>query len=162
MENLHLLVVAIGMCAAYFTLVYFFAFFFEKRIAKLSRNSLFSILLIICMSALSYQIAFAIPDPELGNRVLHGLGGGFIAFVVCVLAARDIKLRANTFQLFFISFLIVSTLGIANEVLECILQNTLGARFATSINDTWFDLISNTIGAIVGAVCSLPFFKGDK
>ncbi len=54
---------------------------------------------------------------ELSNRVLHVFGGGFLAFLICFLAALDSRVRIRRFQFFLFSFLIVIALGVANEIL---------------------------------------------
>ena len=156
---MQLIVITIGLCITYFALIYTLGYFFENRFPKIPKRAPLSVALIFIMSMASYQIAFAFSNPDLSNRVLHGLGGGFVAFLVCFLAARDIGLKINRFQFFFISFLLVAFLGVANEILECILQVSFNLQFAPSIRDTWYDLISNTIGTLTAALISVPFFK---
>ena len=51
------------------------------------------------------------------------------------------------------------SLGVANEIMEFILQNYAGFTFSTSINDTWYDLTSNVVGSIISALCFLPFIQ---
>ena len=57
------------------------------------------------------------------------------------------------FQFFVMSLMIASCFGIANELLESIMQLGLSSThvFATNIADTWYDLWANSIGAILGA-----------
>jgi hypothetical protein len=97
--------------------------------------------------------------PEFSNRVLHAYGGGFMAFLVCFLVVRDSKLSLTKFQFFIFSFLIVAALGVANEILEFFLQNYAGMIFSSHINDTWYDLMSNTIGSLIATVCFVPCIK---
>jgi glycopeptide antibiotics resistance protein len=91
-------------------------------------------------------------------------GGGFLSLLICFLATRNSKTSLSKFQFFIISSLIVSTMGVANEIIEFLLQNytNLDFTFAQTINDTWLDLISNTIGALLGAILLTPFVRSRK
>jgi hypothetical protein len=115
------------------------------------------LLIIFVLSILGYIIAFSIPNPELGNRILHGFGGGFMALLAFFLAVKDTNIKLRKFQFFFFSLAVVAALGVANEILEFFLQNYVGLIFAESINDTWYDLISNTVGSLIAALLFLPF-----
>lgn len=100
-----------------------------------------------------------IPDRVLANRFLHTFGGGFLVVLVCFLAIKDSNTTVNKFQFFIISISMAALFGTANEILEFILQNLLGLTAAYTINDTWLDLISNTIGSIIGVIALMPFKK---
>ena len=92
----------------------------------------------------------------------HGLGGGFLAFGVCFLAAKfsEVKLGRARFALF--SFLLVTALGVLNEVIEFILQNYFDFFFTAKVNDTWLDLISNWVGILVAGLIFVPLWRGQK
>lgn len=85
----------------------------------------------------------------LGNRLLHGLGGGgtiaILLLSVLVRSTRPISFLGKCFLL----LAVVSIAGVANEVLECILDMLGLGMFSENRTDTWYDLISNTIGAFV-------------
>ena len=116
-----------------------------------------AVLLFTCV-AVAILLHF-ISDTFWNNRFQHALGGGFIAYLVCFLAATDSKVRMSRFQFAILGVLIVTSLGVANEILEFFLQNYLGLLMAASINDTWLDLISNTVGATVGLTIFGMLFK---
>jgi hypothetical protein len=121
-----------------------------------------SVGVIVALSFFGYFVAFAIQDQELSNRFLHAFGGGFLGFLTCFLAAKDSSVVINKFQFFIFSVLIVIALGVANEILEFLLQNYVGIVFATSVNDTWLDLISNTIGIFIASAIFIPLVRNKK
>jgi drug/metabolite transporter superfamily protein YnfA len=156
---MYLALITLNLCLVYTVLYFLYPFFFENKVVKMRYQSLFSIGLIFTLSITSYLISFTFQDPEFSNRLLHAFGGGFMAFLVSFLAAKDSKLSVGKFQFFIFSVLMVSTLGVANELLEFILQNYVGMQFSTSINDTWLDLVSNTIGIAAASIILTPFIK---
>lgn len=155
----YLMFLAFALCAAYCGLFFLFPVFFGQPIARLPRRSLSSMALVLLLYALVLLVMIATPNVALGNRIIHMFGGGFLAFLVCVLAARDAGVAPGKFQFFVFSVLLVTALGVGNEIAEFVLQNyVLKAHlFANSINDTWLDLVSNTLGALVAGALFVPF-----
>lgn len=145
-------------------LVLFFGLpkFFGRPGAKLDKRSLFSIALIALLSLGFYFISYTIPDLQLANRFLHAFGGGFLAGLTCFLAVRDSRLQLTKFQCFIITFLIVTALGVGNELLEFFFQTTTGEIFSDTTIDTWLDLTSNTVGALLSLACFTPFVSRHK
>jgi len=156
---MHLALVTLAMCATYFILLALFPFFFAQKITPPQRKPLLPLVYIVLFSALAYAVSFSIQDLELGNRILHIFGGGFLGFLICFLAARDSKVDINKFQFFLFSALIVLALGTVNELLELVLQNCFGIVSAASIDDTWLDLASNVVGMIIASICLVPLHK---
>lgn len=156
---MYLLFITFGMSCAYFILFFIFSLFFKNAFTPLPRRSIFSIACIVLFSLLTYMVTFSVPDLELSNRILHTFGGGFLAFMVCFLVAKDGKLPIGKFQFFLFSFMMVITLGVVNETMELFLQYNFGLPFARNVSDTWFDLLSNTVGALLASVCFVPFVK---
>ncbi|MES2623172.1 MAG: hypothetical protein V4576_02060 [Patescibacteria group bacterium] len=153
-----LLFITFLLCVTYTVLFYFFPFFFNEN-KQVVKPKLFSYLLIIALSIIGYYISFNIPDPIFANRFLHGFGGGFMAFFTCFLAARDSKITSGKLRFFILSALIVTALGVGNEILECILQYYNIMISADTINDTWLDLISNTTGMLIASMCFVSFIS---
>lgn len=135
---------------AYVFFLQCYGLFFKGTLISLRNVSFRSIAFIVAACFGVFAILMLTPDLILRNRLQHGLGGGFIAFLVCFFAAQDSKVRMTRFQFIALSILIVTSLGAANEILEFYLQNYLGLTMATTLNDTWLDLISNTIGIGAG------------
>lgn len=156
----YLFTITFGLCVSYFTLFFLFPYFFEgkgTREAKISYKSLISILIICAISFVSCAIALNIGDKEIGNRFLHIFGGGFTAFLMCFLAAKDSGLQIRKFQFFLFSFLVVISLGVLNEVIEFLLQYYFDIISANTPIDTWLDLNSNIIGILIASICFVPF-----
>jgi hypothetical protein len=158
----YLITISCLLCVAYILFLQVFNYFFAHKTVPIPYKAVSSITLIFFLSLIGYAIAFKIHDIELANRIMHGFGGGFLAFLVCYLAVRDSELKISRFQFFVFSFLLVTAMGVANEILECILQQYGGLRSATSVTDTWYDLISNTVGILIAAAFLVPFISKLK
>ena len=143
----------------YLVLFFLFPYFFGQPPTRVSWRSVPSVVFIMLLSLLFFAISAAVPDEELSNRMLHVLAGGLTAFLVCFLAMRDSKVKITKFQFIVFGALMVIAMGVANEVVEFFGQNYTTLIFAQNINDTWLDLISNTVGIIIGTICLMPFFK---
>ncbi|MDB5266221.1 MAG: hypothetical protein JWN89_36 [Parcubacteria group bacterium] len=159
----HLISLLFGISFAYPILylvsLFLVAYFFEQRIPKLDfHRACLSIVTILILNFFSALIVESF-DGALANRIQHGLCGGFLALVVCFLAIRDSKVVINKFQFFVFTALVVTALGVGNEILEFVLQHYLGFVMSTTIEDTWLDLISNSIGIILAASITVPFLK---
>jgi hypothetical protein len=159
---MYLFLVALGLCVTYFLLYLLFPTFFKETIPAMGRRSLYSLAVIVGLSVLVFAISFAIRDSELSNRVLHIFGGGFLSFLICFIVVKDTKLQIDRLQFFVFSFLVVISLGAVNEMLEYFLQNYFNFSFAKTANDTWLDLISNSVGALIAAVILVPFIKNNQ
>lgn len=156
---MYLLLISFGLCVTYVLLYFLFPFFFKGKTVRLTRQSLYSIIYIILLSLLIFVVSLSVTNLELGNRVLHTFGGGFLSFFTCFLVVRDSKLPINKFQFFILSFLVAIALGVANEILEFFFQQYFHIIFAATVNDTWLDLISNTVGALIAGACFTPLIK---
>jgi len=154
----YLTFINLALCVCYFLFIFLFSKFFEqKEKTKIySKRTLFSLLLITVLSWVIYFISYSFSNLEMGNRFLHALGGGFMSVVVCYLAVRNNKFSLTRFQFFVFSFMLVSTMGVANELLEFFLQSYFHLPAASTITDTWLDLLSNTVGILIASlVCVL-------
>ena len=152
---MYLLFLLCAMCSAYFGLTYLFWGFFEDKLPPaFRRRSLYSILGISVFMLIVFTGVYLMPSMDLGigNRILHACGGGFLAYVVCFLVVRDSGLRISRFRFFIFTFLVVTALGVANEMLEFQLQSTTSLIFSPTPTDTWLDLASNLVGSLIAAV----------
>jgi hypothetical protein len=146
----------------YVGLYYLYPLFFTQKIIPLTKSSWISIGWIIGLSLAVYVVSNTIPSIALGNRVLHTFGGGFLALLTCFLVVRDTKLEISRLQFFIISFAVVTTLGVGNELLEFFFQNVTTIVFADTISDTWLDLVSNTVGILLASAVLLPLLGKKK
>lgn len=156
---MYLTLVALGFFLVYSFLFYLFPLFFKNTIPNFRQISFRSLFFIFIICLVSFVASFNIKDLETSNRILHIFGGGFMGFLICFLVFKDTKIDINRLQFFIFSFFVVTSLGVANEILEYFLQNYLSLSFAKTANDTWLDLISNSIGIIIASVVFLPFAK---
>lgn len=144
---------ALALALAYLALAESFSWFFEGRRATLApRAAIRSILLILLVSFAADFASFSISDWQLANRVLHVFGGGFAGCLVAALAARDMGLAIGRVRFAILAALIVTALGMGNELVEFALQRYAHFRFAAGPLDTWFDLASNVAGIALGVL----------
>ncbi len=144
------IVLFLGMIAAYYALMHGFAYVFMGRRPPSTSFSSRSIYIALLLLSGSVLLSLLIPDEALSNRLLHGLGG-VSAYVLCYRVCTDLKLKLTALQFFLVAALVVTALGVANELAEFAAQRLTGLIFATSIEDTWLDLVSNTVGIILAA-----------
>ncbi len=159
---MYLFLVALGFCVIYALLLFLYSIFFKSALPIFRWRFAYSLIYILLLYAAVSFSAGAIEDLDLSNRVLHVFGGGFLAFFVCFLVVKDLGLRISKFHFAVFSLLVVSALGVANEITEYFLQNYTSLSFATSANDTWMDLMSNSLGAVIGALCLVPFISAKS
>lgn len=72
---------------------------------------------------------------------------------------KDSTLSISRFQFLTLSMLLVTAMGVGNEILEFFLQNYFYLISSQNPLDTWLDLISNTLGIITGALIFTPFLN---
>lgn len=159
---MYLWLIVLLACINYGLMLYFFPLFFGIRRKWQHSFSYHSVILICVYGAIVHVGTALISDPILQNRALHVFGGGVLALLICYLAERDTRLPISAFQFIVISFLIAIALGVANEILEFVLQNYLGILAAESINDTWLDLISNVIGSGFAVAFLAPLIRKNR
>lgn len=156
---IYLVILTAIFCAVYLSLLFVLPAFFKNGAPQLTMRSLLPCIWIIGVSVLMYIVSITMADEALGNRLLHMFGGGFLAFAACFFATRNSNVNIAKFQFFLLSMLVVTTLGVGNELLEFLLQSTTGVIFAPTINDTWLDLLSNTIGALLASAIFVPLLR---
>ncbi len=158
----YMVFLTVAFCVVYAGLLFFFPYFFEKRKVVLSRRSIISLVWIAGLSLLAYFVSYNISDQQLGNRILHAFGGGFLALLTSFFAARDSKVQITKFQFFVMSLLLVTSLGVANELAEFVMQTVTGTMFTDSLIDTWLDLTSNTVGLLLASAIGIPLLHAKK
>lgn len=162
MEIMYIFFITVGLNLIYALFLFLFPFFFYQAADKTSDKSLFSFIIITIFSFASYFAAISAPSDWFSNRLLHFLVGGFLSILICFLAVKDINLKIGKFQFFLFSFLLAVALGVGNEIIEFMLQNYFELTFARSVTDTWLDLISNVLGALLAAAVFTPFINPIK
>lgn len=149
----------LGTVLAYFVSSILFSYFFLNRFPKFSHQAIRSLLILCAVAAVIFVVSFSIPNPELGNRLLHGAGGGFLATFLCLRIFNDLHIKPRLFQFLLFTALAVAAMGVANEVMEYFLQEYSFLIFSNNMNDTWLDLLCNSIGTAVGLIVCAPFVR---
>jgi hypothetical protein len=157
---MYLFFLAVCLSVSYFFLYLLFSLFFRNSFSLPTiRKAISSVVLIFILSILIDHLTLAVSDIQLSNRLLHAFGGGSLAFFVCFLVVRDAKFVIPKFQFFVFSFLVVMTLGIGNETIEYLMQTHSHYTFSSTPYDTWLDLISNSVGALIAGIILTPFIR---
>ena len=159
---MYLSLLVFSFCLLYLILLPLFAWFFGAPRPVFTRTTLWALGVVALACLVIFSFTFSLNDPIWRNRVQHGLGCGFLTFGICFLAAKfsEIKLSRARFALF--SFLLVTALGVLNEVIEFVLQNYFDFFFTAKVNDTWLDLISNWIGILVAGLIFVPLWRDKR
>lgn len=160
----YLAFLAVSFSLTYAVLFFLFPLFFANRLARPTPRSAASLAMIFAALLAVFIVVGAIHDHDrvLANRVLHALGGGFLSFFICWLVVRDTRLVIGRFQFLLFSTLIVTTLGVGNEILEFFFAIYLRVNFQSDGFDTWLDLISNAVGTGFGALVFAPLLRRFK
>lgn len=146
--------IVLGLCLAYVLLAYGLAWFFEMPGPV--RLSWRAAALIAAVAIAADAGSSMIRDWQLANRALHIFGGGFVGYLACVLAVRAAGLALGRARVALLCALLVTALGVGNELLELVLQRYFALTFAAGPLDTWLDLASNTIGIALAMLILAP------
>lgn len=92
----------------------------------------------------------SIVNTGFGNFLLHFIGGGVNCSLVFEFIKKSTKLEIPFILEIICLFFLVSGLGVANELLEFLLDSLTNLRFSLDRLDTWKDLVANTLGAYTG------------
>jgi len=152
---LSLIPIGTAVCLSYLPLAYLGTYCFSRPLppGRAARRSLLYAALIYGAVAL---FVWLLPSLWWGNRIQHAFGGGFLAYFICYRIALDLALPVDRYTFFIIAVLIVTTLGVGNELMEFVVQTTTGHIFSPDATDTWLDLASNTIGLLLASlICRL-------
>ncbi len=153
---MYLIALGLGLCVSYAGLVSVLPWLLEGRPLRLPRVAARSLIVIVFAAFAAFFVSFQIGDEQWANRFLHVFGGGFVGFLVCVLAARDSGLGIGRTRFFVAAALMVTCMGVANELVEFFLDTYTSLLFSASRIDTWLDLASNAIGVCIAAPFFLP------
>ncbi len=152
-------------CLTYVALYFLLPKFFGQTIPPFGPASWRSMAILLVLSLGTQLLSLLLPcqqDFGIGNRFLHAIGGGFLAFLMYFLAARDSKINIAKFQFFVFGLLFVTSLGVAYELFEFLIQSTTGHIFSPTPIDTWLDLTSNTAGLLLAAAFFVPLYGRKK
>lgn len=154
------LILLIWMIFSYFFLSFFLQIFSEWSLKKASFSFLHVIIFVV-FAFLSLELSLLIAHTWIANRFLHAVTGAFTMCIVFYFSFLASNIRLSRLQFFVICVLVVSFAGILNELLESYLQLTYWMQFSKDNLDTWFDLWSNTVWSIFGAIFFSTFIRKD-
>jgi hypothetical protein len=158
----YLFTMSVVITFSYFPIALFLHFFFNSKPRFNPHKYIVSCTALLVFSLTTYMVSIMVPNFEMGNRIIHTFGGGFLVYMACFFAAKDTHLAANKLKFAVLCFMLVMTLGVFNEIVEYVLQNYFNFTAAPHINDTWLDLISNTVGCLIAIGCFTPFLNRVK
>jgi hypothetical protein len=144
---------------SYLVLYFAVPWFFKQPRPPVGTQQLKSIVYALLLIAGVCAIVFSIDSAFWSNRIQHAIGGGFVMMFVCFRAFQDARVRIDPLRFFIIAGMLVMTLGVASEIAEFFFQNVTDHVFADSIEDTWWDLLSNAVGAALGGAIFAPFIS---
>lgn len=138
----------------------FLQLFFQKKIEVTIRFiHIISIFLLLFLMLLWVQ---SIPSPEWWNRFQHAFWGGFLIVFILFLSQKVSKVTLTKFQFISLGILFATLFWVWNEVLEYFLQEYFDMIFTYHLYDTWLDLISNTVWAIIWVSVFSLFLQKNK
>lgn len=100
------------------------------------------------------------------NFLQHSIGGGVAVGLICFYLYQNFKkqlpwLKDWRIKLIFLLG-IVSIFGVANEIIELILDLLNFSQYSRDRFDTWIDLVANTTGALMAFYLSNMAYRSNK
>jgi len=95
--------------------------------------------------------------------VLHGgsaLGFGLIGFIILYILYKAGRLQASAGLIAVFSFSFAVAIGASWEIFEFWGDQVFGTYMQNSLNDTMWDIIVDTIGALIASVSGYFYLKG--
>lgn len=93
------------------------------------------------------------------NFLQHSIGGGVAVGLICYYLYQNFKTQIPWLSDWRIKLIfligIVSIFGVANEIVELILDLLNFSQYSRDRFDTWIDLVANTFGALVSFYAAL-------
>lgn len=120
-----------------------------------------SMLLVAC---LAYFISWYLPSPSIDGQntafTTHLIGGGVFSGLLWLYLKNHLRWQTSVALELLSLFTFVSALGVANELVELLLVE-LGLT-NLSLADTSWDLLANTLGALLFWICYKLFWASRK
>ncbi|HBQ35331.1 MAG TPA: hypothetical protein DD729_00570 [Rhodobacteraceae bacterium] len=96
--------------------------------------------------------------------LMHGgsaIGFGLIGFIFVFILFEGDRYAAPHWALGFIAFCIAMTIGAVWEIFEFLMDQVFGLNMQkTGLIDTMWDMIVNTVGALIGAAAGYGYLQG--
>lgn len=105
---------------------------------------------LLIVAGAMYFVSWFLPSPHISGEdtsfTTHVIGGGVFTGIVWCYLMQSMRYKAHWLLELFSLFALVSALGAMNELFETVLY-VLGVM--ESIADTSWDIVANTLGALV-------------
>lgn len=103
------------------------------------------------VASVLFFISWYVPSPLLRgvdtNFMTHVVGGGLFTGFLWLYLSRALGAKQNWWQSLIMMYVLVSALGVANELFEFAAVEAGWAHIGPS--DTWWDLLANNLGVFV-------------
>jgi hypothetical protein len=110
---------------------------------------------LLIIACLVYCISWYIPSPLIEGKdtsfSTHVIGGGIFCGFLWLYAIQHLKWKLSVATEALSLYALVSAFGVANELFELLIVKLRIIRISPS--DTWWDLLANTLGALVFWLC---------
>lgn len=105
-----------------------------------------------------WEVGLLLPSVDINSQTdtfLQHFMGGIASGILFYFVIKAYGLRLNKWwQKPVLLYFLVCGLGVANELLELFMDQTGLIIDLVHRNDTWWDLLANTLGAAVAFVCA--------
>ncbi len=155
---MYFIILAILYIFTYFFLTYFLQIFFNWKISETKFN-LFHIWIILVLYFFFIIFANSLENVELWNRIQHMFWWWFMMVVIFFFSTFASKIKLTKIQFFVLAMLITTAFWVVNELAESIFQIGKVMLFSTNIADTWLDLWSNSIWALIWSLIFVFFIR---
>lgn len=142
------MITAVLFALVYGALLYITPYLLERGVRA---GSIRSLLCIVALSLIFSSFSMLFPEWSFGNRLQHALGGGALMVFVVYRVLVDTQIRIRPLQFVVLSVLIATSAGVAYELLEFLGEMLTQMSFQSGTYDTWLDLLSNSVGALLAA-----------
>lgn len=122
----------------------------KRRVSLTEQWHWLAALVTIQVTAKLISLSLGNSHPLLANIELHSVGGGVVSACAFFYLSRTFKLRVNYRLELVLVFSLAAGMGVLNEISEFVMELLHLGIFSMDTHDTWRDLTSNSVGAIVG------------
>lgn len=111
-----------------------------------------------------FFVSWYLPSPLIRGEdtsfTTHFVGGGLFSGLLWFYLKKSLRWKSDWLTEAFSLFILVSTLGVMNELFELLLKETGLSQI--SLTDTNWDLLANTFGALLFYVAYLLVYRWTK
>lgn len=106
---------------------------------------------LLFIASVLFFISWYLPSPDIQGQytafTTHFVGGGMFSAFLWLYIKKQLAKDYSWWQDLVAIYLLVSALGVANELFELLVTQLHLAKITPT--DTWWDLLANTLGALL-------------